>query len=707
MSKNILGLYKHNQDSYKKVKAAYNSGEKVVGIIHATGTGKTFNALQLAYDNPDKEIIYVTPYNSIIEHIHELIKENPELDYERDFKHVKFMTYAGLSKLSSEELENLNVDMMILDEFHHIGAPVWGDAVNKVISSHEDLLIFGMSAYSIRDRGTRYERDMAEDNGTELFSDKIVSRYDLCDAILDGVLPVPIYKSAYINLLDYVEKIEKKATKKYNGTPRLTEYLKVLTDVKRKIISNLDSKKLLLDNIKKNGKYIYFCPMISVNSVNDIHTIMDEMKEFLLNNGYSERDIEFYYTTGDEEVVGKKNRKAFYNDVDLDGNDTSNKLRIMFAINQYNEGVHAPNVDGVILGRETNSDIVYFEQIGRGLSVRGNTYLKIEELKEYDISIIKELCTSRGIKIDGLTKDDMIERLVAPTIIDLAGNIAFIKDLITDLKHRIRDRQIKSNHVDRILTITDNSFDIDILGQDLVDVLNNMNKEFLPQSWEDSYKLAVSYFNTYGNLNISRKFKTEDGISYDEYGYPLGEWLAVQKREYTYGKLSIEQIAKLEKINVVWKVVKTWNEAYLLAKKYYEVHKNLFINYEFKTIDGSAYSKNGYGLGSWLVNQRRLYRLGKLSKDRIKLLEEIGIVWNIIKSFEESYKLCLEYYKMYGTINMTKDYILEDGYNLGGFVYNQKILKRDGKLSSDRIKLFDDLGIDWTIKEVKKNPSWN
>ena len=227
MNKNILGLYPHNIESYKKVKEAYQKGEKVVGILHATGTGKTFNALQLALDNKDKQIIYVTPYNSIIEHIHELIKENPELDYERDFKHVKFMTYAGLAKLSPEELEELNVDMMILDEFHHIGAPVWGEAVNKVIDSHKDLLIFGMSAYSVRDRGTQYERDMAEDNGTELFSDKIVSRYDLVDAILDGVLPVPIYKSAYINLLDYVKRLEDKATKKYKGTPKLTEYLKV------------------------------------------------------------------------------------------------------------------------------------------------------------------------------------------------------------------------------------------------------------------------------------------------------------------------------------------------------------------------------------------------------------------------------------------------------------------------------------------------
>ena len=707
MNNNVLGLLPHNQKSYKKVKAAYDSGEKVVGILHATGTGKTYNALQLALDNQDKQIIYVTPYNSIIEHVRELIKENPELDIDRDFKHVKFMTYAGLSKLSPEELENLNVDMMILDEFHHIGAPVWGDAVNKVIDSHEDLLIFGMSAYSVRDRGTKYERDLAEDNGSELFSDKIVSRYDLVDAILDGVLPVPIYKSAYINLLDYVSKLEDKVNKKYKGTPRLTEYLKVLSDIKRKIITSIDVKELLFNNIKKNGKYIYFCPTVSIENHNDIYTIMDDMKEFLISKGYSENDFELYFTTGEEEVLGKRNRNAFYNDVDLNGNDTSHKLRIMFAINQYNEGVHAPNVDGVILGRETSSDIVYFEQIGRGLSVRGDSWIQIEELQKLDINTIKEMCISRDINIDDLTKDDMIERLVAPTIIDLAGNIAFIKDLITDLKHRIKERRIDDKHIDRIINITEHSFDIDILGQDLVDILDNINKEFLPQSWDESYRLAKCYYEKYGNLNISRKFKTDNGIYYDEYGYPLGEWLAIQKREYTYGNLSLEQIKLLEDIGIIWKVVKTWDESYELANKYYEVHKDLQINYKFKTIDGYTYNEHGYGLGGWLVNQRRLYRLGRLSKDKITKLENIGIVWNVIKSFEESFKLVLEYYKEHGNINLPNDYYLEDGYNLGGFIYSQKQLKKQGKLSEDRIKLFDDLDIDWTIKEVKKNPSWD
>ena len=65
-------LYKHNADSYRIIKSAYELGEKVVGIVHATGTGKSYNALQLAYDNKDKKIIYIVPSNGIIEHIKKL-----------------------------------------------------------------------------------------------------------------------------------------------------------------------------------------------------------------------------------------------------------------------------------------------------------------------------------------------------------------------------------------------------------------------------------------------------------------------------------------------------------------------------------------------------------------------------------------------------------------------------------------------------------
>ena len=108
-----------------------------------------------------------------------------------------------------------------------------------------------------------------------------------------------------------------------------------------------------------------FCPPITEEDTNDIDTIMNEVKQWF--DGY---DVVFYKTTSKDKTSGKLNREAFYNDRDLEGNSVKKKLRIMFAINQYNEGVHAPDVDGVILGRGTTSDIVYFEQIGRALAVK-------------------------------------------------------------------------------------------------------------------------------------------------------------------------------------------------------------------------------------------------------------------------------------------------------------------------------------------------
>lgn len=87
-----VGLYNHNIESYEKVKTAFENNN-IVGIVHATGTGKSYNALQLAYDNKDKKIIYVVPSNGIIEHLKKIIEKNPNLDLKSDFPNLEFRTY--------------------------------------------------------------------------------------------------------------------------------------------------------------------------------------------------------------------------------------------------------------------------------------------------------------------------------------------------------------------------------------------------------------------------------------------------------------------------------------------------------------------------------------------------------------------------------------------------------------------------------------
>ncbi len=694
----IVGLYEHNASSYKKLSSAYENGKDVVGIVHATGTGKSYNALQLAYDNKDKKIVYVVPSNSIIEHIKKIIEDNPNLDLKRDYSNLEFRTYQSFVSLSKDEIKNINCDLLILDEFHHLGAPIWGARINTMIETHPHMKIFGMTAYTIRDRGTAYERDMANPETNELFSNKIASRYDLCDAMIDGILPKPIYKSAYVNLIDVESKLEERVQRLDVFTKEYQEYMAILTTVKKRVHEAPSIPNILKRNIKPSGKYIYFCPPSAEEGTNDIETIKTQallwFKQFV-----PEEDIVIYTSTSKMGEEGKQNRDAFYDDITLDGKKVDNKLRVMFAINQYNEGIHAPNIDGVIMGRGTTSDIVYFEQLGRALAVRGNTKDMFIKLEKYSTEELIEMCKSRDIPIkENTPKEEIIEKLIAPLVIDLTNNYDFIKELENNLKGRIKEVQSKGLGNDRNIKIKDASFDIEIENQDLFEMLKYVSDR-LTKTWEDYYELAKKYYEHYNNLAIPYRFKTNDGYTYDENGVlNLGMWITIQRRKYL--SLSIEKQQLLKSIGFVLDPLEEqWQKNYESAKKYYEYYGNLAIPERFKTNDGYTYDENGtVNLGTWIYHQRRNFV--NLPIEKQQLLQEIGIVLHPREEqWQKNYALAKAYYEHYGNLIIPRNFKTSDGYtfneqgtiNLGLWVEKQR--KSFSKLSLNQQQLLQSIGL--------------
>ena len=638
---NILNLYEHNEGISSKVFDAFNKDEKRVAIVQATGTGKSYVALNLLLKYKDKKALYIVPSNAIIEHLKEIISKN-NLSIEKDFPNLEFRTYQSLINLSKEELSKLNVDLLVTDELHHLGAPVWGKRINDIVETHPDMLLFGMTAYTVRDRATAYERDMTNPTTDELFSGKVVSYYDLCDAMIDGVLPKPIYKAAYINLESFAEELAK-----YLDDPKLSkkDYLeckKLIEDAKRQITKASGIKEMVRKNIKPNGKYIYFCPPLSEENKNDIDTIMTEVREW-----FSDYDVEFYKTTSKNQEQGKQNRDAFYNDLDLDGNSTKHKLRIMFAINQYNEGVHAPGVDGVILGRSTSSDIVFFEQIGRALSVKENTKEKYENYQNLSRSELLEIAKKQNTQVtSNMTKDEIIERLLSPVIIDLTNNIEYIEELENNLKDRVKEIQKSLGHNKREIKIRNLNFDIMVENKNLFEILRYVRDRLRPNTWELNYSLAKIYFEKYGSLEIKQNFKTLNGIDYDENGYNLGQWQSWQRKKYKKSKLSKERKDLLEKIGMRFETRdndEVWNQMYMLVELYFKEYGNLEIPSKFKTLNGTDEDENGYNLGIWLVSQRQMYKKGKLSPERKELLDQIGMIWEIRKRKDKKQELCNEY----------------------------------------------------------------
>ena len=123
-------LKKHNQQAYAKVKEMFEKDNKAA-IIHPTGTGKSYIALKLIEENPDKKIIYLSPSMAIM---HQLKKNM--INEGVNFKNLTRCTYQKLTSLNKSGQLNLDADIIILDEFHHCGAEEWGKAVENLISQN-------------------------------------------------------------------------------------------------------------------------------------------------------------------------------------------------------------------------------------------------------------------------------------------------------------------------------------------------------------------------------------------------------------------------------------------------------------------------------------------------------------------------------------------------------------------------------------------
>lgn len=156
-------------------------------------------------------------------------------------------------------------------------------------------------------------------------------------------------------------------------------------------------------------------------------------------------------------------------------------------------------------------------------------------------------------------------------------------------------------------------------------LLNQLEMEWslgIRTQWDIWYQYCVQYYASNGNLNIPKDFEMN--------GLLLGEWLIYQRKRYKQNKMSMEQIGKLELLNMKWKVRirREWEEWFQEAKCYYDENGNLEVPFRY-------ISESGCKLGDWIHRQREAYRGTKknsLDAERILQLNQIGMCWNMRQS---------------------------------------------------------------------------
>lgn len=226
------------------------------------------------------------------------------------------------------------------------------------------------------------------------------------------------------------------------------------------------------------------------------------------------------------------------------------------------------------------------------------------------------------------------------------------------------------------------------LTQDRIQELDELGMSWnaFDAKWEQGYALAAKYAAENDDLNVPVGYVTPDGQK-------LGLWLCNQRAAYLSGKLTGDQIGRLEKIGMYWgnRNDRQWNEVYQAAKRYFEANGNLDVPVAYV-------SPEGYALGKWVRRQQYARQKPEksnsaLSKERVALLDAIGMRWEKPDPWQHRFKLAQDYKREHGNLAIPATYKTKDGIWLGRWLYDQKRLLNEGsgKLSSAQKKRLQEL----------------
>ena len=335
--------------------------------------------------------------------------------------------------------------------------------------------------------------------------------------------------------------------------------------------------------------------------------------------------------------------------------DESDRLKLLFCIDMLNEGVHVEGISGVILFRPTISPTIYKQQIGRALTAGDNS---------------------------------------APLILDVVNNfeglcsIAGLQGEMQEAVHRLYANGEGDKIVTERFEVVEQVHDCRVLFEQL--------QASLSSSWDHYFSEASIYYAEHGNLNIPKRYTTPAGLS-------LGEWLTTQRRVRAgqiSGNLTEQQIARLDSIGMKWgnRNDAAWEHGLEEARKFREQFGNLQVPAKYKT-------KDDYPLGKWINNARKRRNDGKLTEERIRQLDQLGMIWSVFDAkWEQGYALAMNYAARHGDLNVPINYTTEEGEKLGAWILNQRTAYAKEMLSQDQIGRLEKIGIYWGNRNDRQ---WN
>lgn len=189
--------------------------------------------------------------------------------------------------------------------------------------------------------------------------------------------------------------------------------------------------------------------------------------------------------------------------------------------------------------------------------------------------------------------------------------------------------------------------------------------------WEAGFNRLEEYVASNETSLVPKTYRVD--------GYPLGQWVIVQRTARNGDSLDTDRARRLEELaGWTWDPnADKWEEAFRLLRVYVEQHGDARVLRSHRVEE--------FNLGGWINTQRSAYVDRSLSNDRLERLEQLpGWTWDpYAELWEEGFQRVQDYIRTNGHGRVPVTYEV-GGYRLGGWVQTQRVSHNDGTLDPDR-----------------------
>jgi len=199
--------------------------------------------------------------------------------------------------------------------------------------------------------------------------------------------------------------------------------------------------------------------------------------------------------------------------------------------------------------------------------------------------------------------------------------------------------------------------------------------------WNQRFEELKEYKEKKGDTNVPHKYGK------------LGFWVKNQRELFKTGELTEDRVNKLNELGFSWAMDWKKSNQDSWVQKYDELK-------EFKEKNGHCNVPFSSGMmGNWVIRQRKLYKQGRLSEDRVAKLNELGFQWSVFSQesyqemWDQKWRELRDWKEKAGHCNVSA----KSG-KLGRWIAKQRDYYKKGMLSQERINKLNELGFQWSIR---------